>query len=75
VSSETPCMPAFLLIAGPLTEIHCSQSSDLHAAAASQPASQPETRPVSFWHAFGHALLPGRLEISAAELRAADRGR
>jgi hypothetical protein len=75
VSSDTPCMPAFLLIAGPLTEIHCSQSSDLHAASR-QPAGQPaRKRPVSFWHAFGHALLPGRLEISAAELRAADRGR
>jgi hypothetical protein len=40
VSSDTPCMPAFLLIAGPLTEIHCSQSSDLHAASR-QPAGQP----------------------------------
>jgi hypothetical protein len=32
-----------------------------------------ETRSVSFWHAF--ALLLGRLEISAAELRGADQGR
>jgi hypothetical protein len=39
-SAGTPCMPAFLLIAGPLTEIHCSQSSDLHAASR-QPAGQP----------------------------------
>jgi hypothetical protein len=42
-------MPAFLLIADPLTEIYCSQSSDLHAPSEQQQrsAAASEQRPPS----------------------------